>query len=207
MESCLKKEQRALSLPKQRKSNMKKLRLSYSLLNEWERACMSGDFDKVINTYLHLSTTPTPAMKRGIEFDDDVRLAVETSQVLPSEIGSIKLTSPKAQARFEVSYNDMFDLVSVLDVWDSGTIYETKCSSVHDAGDYASDFQIPFYFLTLTRASKPVDKAWILAYNWSNKTYTSALIWYNTRMVTEAQNLVEKYGPEIYKFLEEREVL
>ena len=182
---------------------MNKLRLSYSLLNAWEW----GKKEEAIKLYLHLPTEVTLAMKRGIKFDEDVQASVNSMGIFPSEIGGWKLKNPTAQRRIEVPYNDKFDLVSVTDVWDEPVVYETKCSSSKDAGEYAYDFQIPFYFLTLKLKGIEVNKAWIFAYNWSKKSYTTSLIWYSDRIVKIAEDKIDKYGDEIYEFFKERGVI
>src|SRR3990167_5481324 len=172
---------------------MKRLRLSYSLLNAWHW----GKKEQALNTYLHIPTEINPAMQRGIDFDDNVQAAIQSMGVFPREIGGFKLKSPEAQKRIEVEYSDKFDLVAVLDVWDNPVIYETKCSSAKDAGEYADDFQIPFYFLTLKKKNIEASKAWIFAYNWAKKQYTTALIWNSERSVKIAEDKVNKYGEEI----------
>lgn len=183
--------------------SMNKIRLSYSLLSYWKQ----GRHEDVFDTYLRLNTHTTPAMKRGIEFDEMVKVYAKTYKSLPPELGGVKLTNPQPALKIVQPYNDMFDLSAEIDVYDSPTIYEIKNSTARDSGDYANDFQVSMYFLLCDLAGLESRSAVIFRYDPTKKEFDTSIVHKSDRRLKDIKNIIDECGVPIYKYLEDRGVV
>lgn len=180
-----------------------KLRLSYTLLRLW----MDGKKDEIVPCYLRLETKMTPAMKRGKEFDKYVKEFVIKNRgkdhysKLPPELGGEKLFDPLPSHTITVSYNDNFDLKVEFDILVGDTIIEVKNSEARDSADFSNDLQISIYFLACELSGMNFSKGVLFAYNPLKRLYDRSIIWRSERRLQEAKQAIEKYGPEIHKYL------
>ena len=176
---------------------VKKLRISYTLLSYWNR----GDIDGAVGYYLKLGKElRTKAIEEGKSYDEVMLEIVDKEKRLPREMGNIKFKDPKTHLKIVVPYNELFDLVGVLDIYDPPIVYEFKTGTSKDSADYASDFQVDLYFLLLVLAKMPVDRGYILHYDQAHRSFDKSLLWLGERRLENARNHIDSIGPEIYDF-------
>jgi hypothetical protein len=192
---------------------MTKIRLSYSLLNAWKW----GRREEAINLYLRIPTVFTPEQQKRIDlgsnFDKYVEDFVNKNKKLPPELGGLELEHPLPKMRLTLPYNEMFDLVGELDVWAKPMGIEVKCSATKDSVEYSETEQISMYFLLFDlweeekKSEKIMDGFYLYRFDPSHKTYDRSLVWRSKRRTDEARAMIDKMGPEIYKFFQERQVI
>ena len=190
---------------------MKKVRLSYSLLDKW----MRGQKEEALNLYLHLSTFTNKAIERGREFDKMCEEYIIKNKALPNELGGETLINPMVKVKTILPYNEMFDLSYEMDMVDSPYIYEFKCSQAQSSAEFADTLQIPFYFMVSQIAEdEPSVKlfenivgAWIYRFDPIYKTYDTTYIWKSESKILQVIKAIDTHGPEIYKFFENEVIL
>ncbi len=177
-----------------------KLRTSYTLLNLWRR----GQYTQAIEYYLRLRQITSQAIEEGTMYDQYATEWVDLYKKLPEEWGGDELISPQSQVKIEVSYNDMADLVAVLDILDEKVLWENKTGDSKDSADYATDFQIPIYFVACELKGIPVDYAIINHYNQmlpiSNSNPDRTKIWNTEKERERGKNFLNTLIPEIYQY-------
>ena len=179
---------------------MSKFRVSYSLLDTWER----GKPDDVIDMYFKLGLRqPTKAMEDGKRIHEEIEDHITMYNCFPTYLFEGGLTLPEPEKKLEVSYNDMFDLVGVIDCIDyvSKTMYEFK-TGVQNSTDYARSHQIPLYFLLCDMSYIEVEKAYIIHYNQHTDNKDFTIVWNGKDKLDQARNYVDSVAPEIYYFFQ-----
>ena len=156
-----------------------------------------GRYEDAINYYFKLATITNKAMEDGKRWDAYVNEFAVANKQMPPEFGDTPLTSPRAQEKLFIEYNDQFDLVGVPDVLDDPVLYEIKTGSSKDSADYANDFQISLYFLLCDTHYPSVDRAYIKHYNQYSEVLDETLIWKTDRELARARNFIDSIGPDL----------
>lgn len=180
------------------------IRLSYSLLDLWKR----GRKEEAIKLYLHVEDRePTPAMKRGIEFDRFVKETVDTEGRLPKELGGATLdrdvhTSEKVVVPFKG-----FDLSAEYDIRAGSDIIELKCSEVMDSAEYLTTLQLPFYLFTAHLTGIKPNRGMIYRYDPVHRLYDISIMYPNDRVYQEVSDEIDTHGREIVEYFREQGVI
>lgn len=174
---------------------------------------MKGDKEGATAIYLRLKRPAmNKGMNRGQEFDKYVEEYVTEHGTLPPELGSIKLQKPIPKKNLEMPYNDMLILKGEVDVLDANEVIEIKCSVGNDSADYSRDWQVDFYLFiaslypSMDSISK-IKKASIYRYDPNVKEYDKAIVYKSERRMKKVKGYVDRYGKEIYQYLQEEGVL
>lgn len=170
-----------------------KLRLSYSLLQTWQR----GDVDRAVQMYFRMDSPTTRQLEEGKEMHKEISSHIELHRRLPDYMPQIPLSNPLPEKEVIVSYNELFDLKAIFDCLDGDTLHEYK-SGVSTSSDYANQDQIPFYFLVDGMTSQSLKKAYLIHHNQYTKKNDFVLVWKSDRLLERARNLIDSMGPEIY---------
>lgn len=176
-----------------------KLRLSYSLLQTWQR----GETDRAIAMYHRLMTPSTPQMEEGKEIHREISQHILTFKRLPDYMPQIQLKNPVPDHEVIVSYNELFDLKGIYDCLDEDTVHEFK-TGVMTSSEYANADQIPFYFLLDELTEGRLNQAYLIHYNQYLKKNDFVKIWKSNRLIEKARNLIESIGPEIWMFFNQQ---
>lgn len=174
---------------------MKKLRLSYSLLEAWKR----GETDQAISTYFRVSGEPTPQMIEGKEIHEQIAEHINKFNTLPDFLIEQELKIPSTEMEVTVPYNELFDLKAVYDCYDSPTLYEWK-TGVQPSITWTRTHQLPFYFLVGELGKLKIDRAILVRYNQYDKSRDFAIVHNSKTLRDKARNYIDSYGPEIYEF-------
>ena len=177
-----------------------KLRLSFTLLSLWAQ----GNVDEAVRYYLGLKREETQAMKTGKKKHILNEEYIKNLGTTSKEFGELDLSGAKTEWKIEISYNELFDLVGVIDAYKKGVIYEFKTGKT-SSFVYLSSPQIAIYTLLLKKINQPVEK--IMVIRWDGKDYDWSFRWYSDSLVDEAQNYIDSLAPEIYKFFSEKNLL
>jgi hypothetical protein len=156
--------------------------------------------------YLHEPQEKTEAMIRGINFHKKCEIEIKHNKKLA--IGNTRLSfdNPEPELKVYIPYNDYYDLSAVFDCVDGDTLYEFKTGST-SAFEYATGFQIPFYFLTLHKMGRDIKRAYIIRYN-EEEGKTDLVVVRNTKKKREsAQNFIDTLAPEVYNFFSDKNLL
>jgi len=181
---------------------MNKLRLSWTLLNLWQQ----GKVDEAVAFYLKLERKETPEMVKGKELHKLNEENLKEARKFIKEFGGLELKKPRVEWKIEMNYNELFDLVGVIDAYDeeTKTLYEFKTGKM-SAISYLNSHQLGIYSLLLQKENKPVKK--IMVIRWDGKKTDWAFKWFYPELIEEAKNFVDSLGPEIYQFFEERGII
>ena len=177
-----------------------KLRLSYTLLDFWRR----GRVDDAINYYLGLKEIVSKEIEFGKEKHKENEDVVKTLNKLSKEFGGLKLKNPKSELKIQIEYNELWDLVGVIDVYDEGVIYELKTGKIPSVS-YLSSSQLSIYTLLCQSQKLPVEKIYVIHYDGVNTDW--AMKWFYPEMIEEAKDFVDGLGYEIYKFFKEKKII
>ena len=181
---------------------MKKIRLSFSLINQWEK----GDIDGAVSTYFHLDRPTTPQMEAGKEFHQTIAKHVEEKKSFPEWFFEWELKDPKPEEAVTVPYNELFDLKCIIDLLDSPLLFEFK-TGVTDSLGWARTDQIPFYFLICELAGIDVMSAFLIRHNQYIKKTDYTIVHNNPTLRERARNMIDSTGPEIHTFFTEQGLL
>jgi hypothetical protein len=140
-------------------------------------------------------------MEEGIMWDKKVTEWVDLYKKLPDEFGGDTLIKPQPQEKVVVPYQD-WELVIVPDIIDSPILWENK-TGIKDSGEYASDFQIPMYFLGLDLAKVKVDRAIINHYNQATNELDRTLVWKSPQEIERGRNFINTLAPEIEEYFKD----
>jgi hypothetical protein len=178
---------------------MKKIRASYSFLNEWSR----GNTQQALLNYFHVPT-PTPRNYiNGKAWDTYATEYVKKHARLPLEWGEVKLVKPVPQVKHLVDYNAIGTITGVFDIYEPrGVITELKSGHSLSARQYARTMQIPLYFLICEIAGIKADIAQIIRYNPRTDSSDTALVYPSDKMLLKARNYLDTLLPEIHHFFE-----
>lgn len=177
---------------------MKKLRVSYTLLNLWRQ----GKVQEAISCYFHMPMVSTPAMKKGKKVHKIIEEMIQSDGVLPDFLPKFKLVKPQAEKEVVVSYNDQFDLKCIIDCLDEPNLYDWKVG-VTSALEWSGTLQLPLYFFICQLAGIEVDKGYIVRYNPIERKTDWVLIHNTPKMREYGENLVASLAPEILAFFEQ----
>lgn len=179
---------------------MSKLRISWTLLDLWRR----GRVDDAVSYYLGLEQKKTKEMSFGIEEHKKNEDIVKTLKKLSDSFGGLRLKNPEPEIKIELPYNEIADLVGVIDVYDEGVIYELKTGKIPSVS-YLSSPQLSIYSYLLSKSNKPVEKIVIIHYD--GKTTDWAFKWFYPSLLNEAENFIDALTPEIYKFFKDKKII
>ena len=91
---------------------MKKIRLSHSLIQLFER----GDIQGMVDCYFHVDRVGTPAMESGKKYHEEIANVITSKNVLPEYMNfKTDFKDPKPEFEIVVPYNEICDLKGVLD--------------------------------------------------------------------------------------------
>lgn len=178
---------------------MKKLRLSYTLLNLWQM----GKVDEAISYYFKLERVPTEAMEQGIVIDRLIKKTIENEKKLPDFMGGVKLLNPKPQLKIEIEYNEYFDLVGVIDCYDEGKVFEFKTGKMTSM-DYLKSYQTKLYAYLLTKKNYEVKEIIVIRFNQKENISDWAKMFFNEEINEQARNFIDSIAPEIYQFFTQK---
>lgn len=178
---------------------MKKIRASYSFLNEWSQ----GNIGQALLNYFHVPHATPKNYINGKVWDTYATEYVTKHSKLPQEWGKISLIKPVPQLKTLVSYNSISTLTGVFDVYEPrGIITELKSGHSLAARQYARTMQIPLYLLICDLAKIPVKKVQIIRYNPKTDTPDTAIIYPSRQMLDKARNYMDSLIPEIHHYFE-----
>lgn len=173
-----------------------KIRLSYSLLNMWDR----GEVDKAIESYFRIEREEFIENKylvRGKNFHNYVEKYIKSNKKFPKEIGSFELLNPKPEKVVTVNYNKYFDLKIIIDCLDGSNIYEYKTGS-RGSLYWTTTMQLPMYFFVCDVAGIKIDKAFLVHRNTETKETDWTMLW-NTKKYEGVTNYIDTIGSDIYQ--------
>jgi len=182
---------------------MKKLRISYTLLELWKR----GRIADCVNYYQKVSREVTPAMEYGKNFDDYINNYVIRFDTLPPELGGYGLKHPRPQVKLEADLNEKWELVTVFDILEDEVLHENKTGLSKDSADYANDYQVSMYLYMCKLKNILVKKAYINHYNQWTKQYDRTLIWVTDREAERGKNFIETLAPEVENYFTQMGIL
>lgn len=178
-----------------------KLRLSYTILNLWQR----GLRDKAIETIFKLEEEPSQAIFEGKAIDELLNEKIIKEKKLPSFFSDLPLKNPIPQLKLETDYG-MFTIVGVLDCYDEGTIYEFKTGKI-PSNVYAQGNQIAVYTFLATRNLYPVERIYVFRYDQSSDKSDATMVWFSQSLIERAEEFIIRNGNELYRYLEENNLL
>ena len=178
---------------------MKKMRLSYSLLAQWER----GDVQGAVDTYFHVHKEGNEAMNHGLEVHKQIEEHIKSYNCFPDWFFKYSLKLPETEKQVTVEYNELFDFKRVFDCFDpvDKTLFEFK-TGVSDSLEWARTWQLPIYFLIAEIAKINIDKA-ILIRNHKDKS-DFVVVHNSKRLRDRAANIVDSLGPEIFQYFSDQ---
>lgn len=189
---------------KELENNMKKIRLSHSLMYLWER----GDVDGAVSTYCRLDRPITRQMKEGREIHQEIEEHIGKYNTFPEWFFDAELKLPQPEREVVVKYNEMFDIKGIFDCMDvsTNTLYEFK-TGVSNSLEHARTYQIPLYFFIAELANIDVDKAYVIRWDQYNKKTDWCIVHNSEKLREKGKNLVDSVGPEIYAFFEQEGII
>lgn len=171
-----------------------KLRVSYSLLNAWEK----GKTDDAVALYCHLPSMVNKAMLDGRAIHEEVSRLLKDNKT-PKWMNNIKFKNPKSELKMIVPYNELFDISAIFDILDEPLLYEIKTGGTSSM-DWLGEMQIPMYFLVAEIAKIKIDSAHLIHYN-QKTNETDLAIYHNSKFVRDtARNWIDSLAYEIYEF-------
>jgi len=179
---------------------MKKIRLSHSLINAFER----GNMQEVIDCYFHLNKKSSVAMEDGKKYHDEIAENINLYNTLPPYM-DFKATflTPKTEHSVVVPYNEICDIKGVFDCLDEPNLYEWK-TGVSDSLEWARTGQIPLYFLICELAGIPVDLAYLVRHNQHEKKTDYAIIHNSQKLRDKARNICDSVCYDIFNYFSEQ---
>ena len=182
---------------------MKKIRLSHSLIQLFER----GDIQGMVDCYFHVDRVGTPAMEEGKKYHDEIAESIKNFKTLPNYMDfKAKFKDPKPEFEIVVPYNEICDIGGRLDCVDSPILYEWK-SGVSDSLEWARTTQLPIYFLLCELNGTPVDYAYLVRYNQHKKETDFCIVHNSKKLRDKARNVIDSVAPEIYEYFTEQGIL
>lgn len=180
----------------------RKLRISYSLLSQWEK----GDIGGAINVFKYenfgIETDGTPAMMEGKRYHDEISKHIETYNCLPDYMGTnLTFTVPKTEHLVTVPYNEICDLGGRFDCLEEPILYEWK-TGVSDSLEWARTWQLPIYFLICELAGINVDLAYLVRYNQYEKKSDYCIVHNTKKKRDDARNRIDSLAPEIVEYFQ-----
>lgn len=184
-------------------NTMKKIRLSYSLINAFER----NDIQGMVDMYFHVNRLGTPAMESGRKYHEGIAKSILDTQTLPEYMNfKADFKDPKTEFEIVVPYNEICDLKGVLDCLDEPILYEFK-TGVSDSLEWARTNQLPLYFLLCELKGIKVDMAYIIRHNQHINETDFAIIHNSQKLRDKARNVVDSVAYPIYEYFTEQGLL
>jgi len=181
----------------------KKLRVSFSLLQAWEK----GLYDQCALMYQHLETPTNQGMKDGLYQHKIWEAEINKNKKLKIGKTEFIFKEPICELKKYVPYNEYFDLSVVFDCIDEPILYEWKSGSSTNSMEYATKEQIPMYFLACELMQIPIKYALVVHYN-QLLGESDITVVHNTIHKRElAKNYVDTFASEIYLDFERRGIL
>ena len=146
------------------------------------------------------------AMQQGKNIHQDISNIVNKDKKLPDWAGKFKLNNPQSEIKLKVPYNELFDISAVIDLLDKPDFYEFKTGKTAIT-DWANDFQIPLYFLTLKLAQIDVRRAYLIHLNQYSHISDFIVVHNSIKAIEEAKNIIDTLGPEIHSYFEHEGIL
>ena len=183
---------------------IKKIRLSWTLLNLWDR----GDIDRAVQAYFHIGGSITPQMKEGKELHEKIAKYIDAHKAFPEWFFNYDLKSPETEKEVIVSYNKYFNLKGFFDCYDSATktLFEFKTGKT-DSLTWARSGQVPLYFLLGELAGLEIERAILIRYNQYIKETDFCIIHNSKKLRDGARNLIDSVGIEIHSFFLDNNLL
>lgn len=175
---------------------MKKLRISYSLLDTWQRG---GD---VVSMYFHLDREPTEQMADGKLIHEGLAEYIKENKKFPEWFFNYELKNPEPEKEVVVSYNELFDLKCIIDLLDGPLLFEYK-TGITDSLAWSRTDQIPLYFLACELADIKVDSAFLVHHNQYTKKSDFTVVHNSKTLRDHARNVIDSVAPEVYYFFED----
>ncbi len=181
---------------------MKRLRISYSMLNAAKR----NDWNSVVSMYLHKETPRTEEQLEGLEYHKRWEDAIMKNKAVKIGQGEYIFNTPRVEEKHEVDYGDDFTLVGVFDCIDDKRLYEFK-TGTQDAMSYANSYQLPIYFLIAKLKGIKIDEAWLIHYNQYENVGEMAIVRNTDRAIEEASNYVDTLGGMVKSYLQQLKLI
>lgn len=185
---------------------MKKLRLSYSLMETWER----GDVKGTIDCYFHVDKKTTKQMEDGKRIHKDIGEYILRYNNLPDYMNfNYTFTIPEVEKEVIVPYNEMLDIKGVFDCLNLPDLFEFK-TGVSNSLEWTRTRQIPLYFLIAELngiREDTLEKAFLIRYNQYENKSDFSVVHNSKRLRDEARNFCDTVGPEIHSFFEKEGLL
>lgn len=178
---------------------MKKIRLSYTLMNLAEK----GQWKELDDMIMKVPRQPTRAMEEGSKIHKDIEQHIVAYNSFPDWLFSGGLVLPKCEEKVVIDYDEFYDISGIFDCVDDATktLYEFK-TGTQTSTDWARTHQIPLYFMMLGRLGRVVEKAYLLHYNQHTKKKDWVVIHNSPEMIEKADNYIATYGGEIRNYLQ-----
>lgn len=173
---------------------MKKLRVSYSILNAWDQ----GNKQQAIDAFLHKPMRPSKAMEMGTKYHQDWSKYVLSQKKLPEEFGGFSLSEPVSEVKIVRELPQAVQLVGIVDLYDKPTIYEFKTGR-RSASSYALSKQHMVYHLLLD--GEPT-KAIYMRYDQYSQQADAAIIHLSTELMEITTEWVLNTSTELREELE-----
>lgn len=175
---------------------MKRIRLSHSLIQAFER----GNMQEVIDCYFHLNKKSNPAMDAGRALHAEIAESITNYNSLPDYM-DFKATflTPKTEHEVTVPYNEICDIKGVFDCLDEPNLYEWK-TGVSDSLEWARTGQIPLYFLICELAGIDVNLAYLVRHNQHAHETDYAIIHNSQKLRDKARNVVDSVAWDIHQY-------
>lgn len=176
---------------------MNKLRLSYTLLDLWQR----NRIEDAINYYFKTADIPeTDALLEGKAWDSIIQHEIEKKSRLPDQFGGMKVAKEfKCQLKITKSISNTFDLVGVLDGYWKNTIYEFK-TGYKSSFEYTNSPQLGIYSWLCSLKGIETEKIIVIRYNQHEGKYDWSQVWVTEEMKDKAKNFVFTVGDAIHSY-------
>lgn len=174
---------------------MQKLRVSYSLLDIFSK----GRVDDAVRMYLRLPGFTSPALEDGKLYHKRWEEEIMATKTIRIGRTVFNLKNPRTEEKHLIPYNKWWDLSGVIDCVDGDSFYEFKTGKSTSL-DYASSYQVPFYFLMYDLLKKPKKQAFIIHYNQHTKEGDVMKLWGGEMMLERAKNFIDTIAPDVYDY-------
>lgn len=172
------------------------LRISYSTLLLWSQ----GRHQEAVDCFLHKETKKTLAMSEGIKLHETWGATIRLSRLVTVGNTLLLFKNPRVEHKVQCPYNDHYELSGIFDCLDGDTLYEFKSGTI-GSHEYASGYQLPFYFLLCHLLAVDVQKGILVHYNQHEDTADIMVMYNNPRQIERAKNWIDSLAPEFEEYI------
>ena len=182
---------------------MKKIRLSQSLINYWER----GDVQGAINCYFHIDKGTTRQMEEGRKYHEDIANSIDKTGKTPEYMAfNYDFKDSETEKAITVPYNEICDVKGIIDCLDGKNMFEWK-TGVSGSADWARTNQLPLYFMICDLAGIEVTSAYVVHYNQYTEKTDYTIVHNSEKLIEKGRNIVDSVCYEIRDYFNEQGLL